>query len=143
MVMCVMEEATGAAENLKEASLVAAVAVKLRELLPEGSDGEFWAQRLFIVSPHHAQIRAIKRELRRRREWDAEPFVDTVDKMQGQECDVVLVSLRRVGRRVCADGEGVHILTEPAECGDYAGPGEDRGVPVAVALRAAAASAGS
>jgi DNA replication ATP-dependent helicase Dna2 len=37
MVMCVIEEATGAADNLKEASLVAAVAVKLRELLPEGS----------------------------------------------------------------------------------------------------------
>ena len=57
MVMCVMEEASGAAENLKEARLVAAVAVKLRELLPEGSDEEFWAERLFIVSPHHAQIR--------------------------------------------------------------------------------------
>lgn len=92
MVMCVMEEASGAAENFKEASLVAEVAVKLRELLPEGSDEQFWAQRLFIVSPHHAQIRAIKRELHRRRKWDAEPFVGTVDKMQGQECDVVLVS---------------------------------------------------
>lgn len=92
MVMCVMEEASGAAENLKEARLVAAVAVKLRELLPEGTDEEFWAERLFIVSPHHAQIRAINKELHRRRDWDSTPFVDTVDKMQGQECDVVLVS---------------------------------------------------
>jgi DNA replication ATP-dependent helicase Dna2 len=92
MVMCVMEEASGAAENLKEARLVAAVAVKLRELLPEGTDEEFWAERLFIVSPHHAQIRAINKELHKRRDWDATPFVDTVDKMQGQECDVVLVS---------------------------------------------------
>ena len=91
MVMCVMEEATVAAENLKEASLVAA-AVKLRELLPEGSDEEFWAQRLFIVSPHHAQIRAIKRELHRRRDWEAEPFVGTVDKMSALLLAVVRAS---------------------------------------------------
>jgi DNA replication ATP-dependent helicase Dna2 len=26
------------------------------------------------------------------RDWDAQPFVDTVDKMQGQECDAVIVS---------------------------------------------------
>jgi DNA replication ATP-dependent helicase Dna2 len=44
------------------------------------------------VSPHHAQIRLIRQELRDRAEWDREPFVDTVDRMQGQERDAVIVS---------------------------------------------------
>ena len=47
---------------------------------------------MFIVSPHHAQIRAIQRELAARRRWEVVPFVDTVDKMQGQEADAVIVS---------------------------------------------------
>lgn len=91
MVMHVMDDVHAGAENPAEASLVAAVACKYREMV-DGDDEEFWKEKLFIVSPHHAQIRAIRRELRRRRDWTSEPFVDTVDKMQGQECDMVLVS---------------------------------------------------
>lgn len=91
MVMHVMDGARAGAENPQEASMVAAVACRYRELV-DGDDEEFWAERLFIVSPHHAQIRAIRRELHRRRDWSHPPFVDTVDKMQGQECDMVLVS---------------------------------------------------
>jgi hypothetical protein len=34
----------------------------------------------------------VRRELAARRTWHSRPFVDTVDKMQGQECDAVLVS---------------------------------------------------
>ena len=37
-------------------------------------------------------LRLILQELRNRAEWDREPFVDTVDKMQGQERDAVIVS---------------------------------------------------
>ncbi len=47
---------------------------------------------MFVVSPHRAQIRAIRRELRRQRRWQSPPLVDTVDKMQGQEADAVIVS---------------------------------------------------
>jgi hypothetical protein len=55
-------------------------------------DPSFWEHGVFVVSPHHAQIAAIRRELARHRTWDGEPFVGTVDKMQGQECDSVVVS---------------------------------------------------
>lgn len=46
----------------------------------------------FIVSPHHLQIRAIREALASQREWTSPPFVDTVDKMQGQEAEAVIVS---------------------------------------------------
>ena len=47
---------------------------------------------VFVVSPHHVQIGLIRGELARRRAWTAPPFVDTVDKMQGQEAEAVVVS---------------------------------------------------
>jgi len=59
---------------------------------PYESDADFWAQGLFIVSPHHAHINAIRRALGERRRWASRPFVGTVDKMQGQECDAVIAS---------------------------------------------------
>jgi DNA replication ATP-dependent helicase Dna2 len=85
-----------------EADLVADLAVRLRDRLraadgklyapsAEG-DAAFWLDGLFVVSPHHAQINAIRRALARRREWASRPFVDTVDRMQGQECDAVIAS---------------------------------------------------
>jgi hypothetical protein len=55
-------------------------------------DQRFFAREVFFVSPHRAQIRAIRRELNARREWTSAPFVDTVDKMQGQEADAVIIS---------------------------------------------------
>ena len=55
-------------------------------------DAAFFARGCFIVSPHHSQIRLIRRALHDAREWTSAPFVDTVDKMQGQEADCVIVS---------------------------------------------------
>lgn len=91
-VTCVLDGVKATAENQIEAALVADLATELRRLLSDGDDEEFWHERLFVVSPHNAQIRAIRRELALRRDWDAKPFVGTVDKMQGQECDAVIVS---------------------------------------------------
>jgi hypothetical protein len=102
LVVGVLSGIRASAENRIEADLVARTANRLRERLlsvnkdlyaasPDG-DSAFWKHGLFIVSPHHAQIHAIRRELRRGRHWLAPPFVDTVDKMQGQECDAVITS---------------------------------------------------
>ena len=84
-------------DNEPEAKLVAELALALRECLCEGDapfehDADFFARGLFIVSPHHSQIQRIRRHLHDGRSWEAEPFVDTVDKMQGQEAMAVIVS---------------------------------------------------
>jgi DNA replication ATP-dependent helicase Dna2 len=98
LVVAVIDGVQATAENRLEAGLVADVALRLRERLlasdgaPYRDDAAFWARGLFIVSPHHAQIHAIRRALAERRRWSGRPFVGTVDRMQGQECDAVVVS---------------------------------------------------
>jgi hypothetical protein len=102
LVVGVLSGVRAAAENRVEADLVARTACALRERLTDASghrypgsvegDRAFWREGLFIVSPHRAQIHAIQRALKARRSWLSVPFVDTVDKMQGQECDSVIVS---------------------------------------------------
>ncbi len=86
-------------DNEPEAELVAELALALRASLqddhsgaPFTQDEDFFERGLFMVAPHHSQIQRIRRQLHARREWEAEPFVDTVDKMQGQEAMAVLVS---------------------------------------------------
>jgi hypothetical protein len=98
LVIGVLEGVRATAENRVEAELVATAALDLRNRLvdrdgePYEHDRDFWRRGLFIVSPHHAQINAIRRALAARRDWQAPPFVDTVDTMQGQECDAVITS---------------------------------------------------
>lgn len=103
LAVVVLEEVRATVENTAEAALVADLAAALRSsLLPAGSgatypdtkagDAAFWSRSVFIVSPHHAQIAAIKKALAERRAWKSEPFVDTVDKMQGQQCEAAIVS---------------------------------------------------
>lgn len=103
LVVCILEDVRASVENPVEAGLVAALSGELRARLldpktkrtyPSSAEGDqrFRREGLFIVSPHHAQIRAIKGALAEVRAWESEPFVDTVDKMQGQECQAVIVS---------------------------------------------------
>ncbi len=103
LVLCVPEQMQSAGENQTEARLTALLADQLRIRLlrentektyPDTEEGDkaFWREGLFIVSPHHAQIRMIRKELAERRNWKSAPFVDTVDKMQGQQCENVIVS---------------------------------------------------
>jgi DNA replication ATP-dependent helicase Dna2 len=95
LVVCVLEDVQATAENRVEADLVADVALALRQRYRDADDTDdaaYWRDHLFVVSPHHVQIRAIRRALRAARHWGATPFVDTVDRMQGQECDAVIVS---------------------------------------------------
>ncbi|MDX9721285.1 MAG: C-terminal helicase domain-containing protein, partial [Myxococcota bacterium] len=95
LVVVVVEGQQATTVNEQEAQNVAAIAVALREGL-EGvrDDQQFWREQLFVVSPHHKQIHAIRRELVAARSWQpsSSVFVDTVDKMQGQEADAVIVS---------------------------------------------------
>ena len=97
LVVVILQGVRAAKENLLEAKLVAKLTDLLRnrlhnnhgELYP--NDAEFFREGLFIVSPHHLQIQAIQRELAESRKWKHLPFVDTVEKMQGREVELVIV----------------------------------------------------
>lgn len=102
IVLCVMEGVIAASDNPHEAKIVADLTRFFRNNLlnkndvvyPINEDGEtkFWKEGLFVVSPHHAQINRIKKELDKHKLNSKKCFFDTVDKMQGQETDVVIVS---------------------------------------------------
>lgn len=98
LVLAVMDGTPPSRESPQEAHLVTQLASCLRQhmLTPQGepweSDAQFWSHGLFIISPHHSQIDLIQQALGQTRSWESPPFVDTVDKMQGQEADAVIVS---------------------------------------------------
>ncbi|MHB1423287.1 MAG: bifunctional RecB family nuclease/DEAD/DEAH box helicase [Gemmataceae bacterium] len=98
LVLVVLDGIRASRANPIEADLIAQLATALRDGLRDAAgrlytdDAAFFRHGVFIVSPHHAQIRAIQQELAKHRPWRSLPFVDTVDKMQGQESDAVLVS---------------------------------------------------
>ena len=98
LVVVILEGVRSGRANPIEADLVAQFVTALREGMRDRNgrrytdDAAFFREGVFVVSPHHAQIQAIQRELAGRRKWTATPFVDTVDKMQGQEADAVVIS---------------------------------------------------
>ena len=103
LAVVVLEDVRATVENRPEAELVAGLAVLLRARLlhprtktpyPPTDEGDraFWREGLGIVCPHHAQIHAVRQLLAQLHERDWVPFVDTVDKMQGQQSEAVLVS---------------------------------------------------
>jgi hypothetical protein len=98
LVVVILDGVQAAGANPVEAALVARLVTNLRNGLrgengqPYTDDAAFFKDGVFVVSPHRAQNRAIRRELERLRAWTSRPFVDTVDKMQGQEADAVVIS---------------------------------------------------
>ncbi|MED3717990.1 AAA domain-containing protein [Geobacillus thermodenitrificans] len=120
LVVCTYDGVYGAQENEAEARWVASVTKTLRERLLDGDgkryhdtpDGDkaFWRNGLFIISPHRAQIRAIRRALER--EGLRPPFfVDTVDKMQGQEAEAAIISYGVADPELAAmEGEFIYSL---------------------------------
>jgi DNA helicase-2/ATP-dependent DNA helicase PcrA len=98
LVLVVLDGVWAARENPLEAELVAKLVTALRTTLRHeagklfADDAAFFRDGVFVVSPHRAQIRAVRRELRRQRMWQSPPLVETVDKVQGQEADAVIVS---------------------------------------------------
>lgn len=120
LIVCVYDGVRGTQENEKEAQWVAKITKVLRErLLDENGetyedttdgDRKFWSKGLFIISPHHAQIRAIGRHLE---DEGLRPpfFVGTVDKMQGQEADVAIISYGVADPELAAmEGEFIYSL---------------------------------
>ncbi|MFT5682309.1 MAG: DNA replication ATP-dependent helicase Dna2 [Myxococcota bacterium] len=97
LVLVVLNGVTAARENAIEAGLVAEMVCGLRGGLRDdagaiyGDDAAFFKHGVFVVCPHHAQIQQIQQKLAERRLWTVRPFVDTVDKMQGQEAQAVIV----------------------------------------------------
>jgi hypothetical protein len=89
------------ARNPLEAELVTALTERLSGTLLDEKTGEvytpekFAASALAVLSPHRAQNSAIRNALRTRgfdREGRPMPLVDTVEKLQGKEREVILVS---------------------------------------------------
>ena len=105
--------------NPIESELVAAVTDYLARTLINRETGEGYAPAAFAekgmaaLAPHRAQNSAIRKFLRTRGFGTADrpmPLVDTVDKLQGQERDVVLVSYG-VADGGYAEGEADFLLS--------------------------------
>lgn len=97
IVLCLVDN-EGVKRNCseKEAQLCAEVSEILCKNISNKSES-FWGENLAIVSPHHSHIKLIKNKLSgvfkdKQEKQVTNYFVDTVDKMQGQEADVVIVS---------------------------------------------------
>ncbi len=84
--------------NPFEAQIVSALTLLYKKLIYAQQVGvtnqEFWAQKIGIVTPHRAQMAFIRNLLINGGEMtmDPPPFVDTVDRFQGQERDLILSS---------------------------------------------------
>jgi hypothetical protein len=89
---------TSTLSNPFEAQMVAALALLYRRILgPAGrrpEDQQFWSEHLGIVTPHRAQMSTIRNLLvdAAGMPMDPPPFVDTVDRFQGQERDLMIAS---------------------------------------------------
>lgn len=81
-------------ESLFEAEVAVRLATLLKSLMVN-EDGspvtDFWSDRLAVISPHRAQGRTIRRQLEDP-QAPQEPFVETVDRIQGKERDAVILS---------------------------------------------------
>ncbi|PDW03186.1 bifunctional RecB family nuclease/DEAD/DEAH box helicase [Candidatus Viridilinea mediisalina] len=89
------------ARNPLEAALATQIVVRLRDLLIDQRSNlvydaaQFSAEGVAILAPHRAQNSAIRQQLRNVGFDSANqpmPLVDTVDKLQGQERDVIIMS---------------------------------------------------
>ena len=92
LALVVVEDVRATVENVAEAELVASVAWWLCLRLGEDDSRAFLARDVCVVSPHHAQIHAIRSQLATFTPDADAMLIDTVEKMQGKERDTVLVS---------------------------------------------------
>ncbi|HYH79957.1 MAG TPA: AAA domain-containing protein [Longimicrobium sp.] len=116
VVFCTYSGYTATARNPFEARLAARIATLARAGLRDPATGEpytadgFREQGLAILSPHRAQNSAILHELARAGWAYGElPIVDTVERMQGNEREMILVSYA-VADREYAEREAEFLL---------------------------------
>ncbi len=92
------EEKPYTLSNPFEAQVVAGLTLLYRRALEDehGSltEDDFWGERLGIVTPHRAQMSSVRNLLENaaRMVPTSLPFVDTVDRFQGQERDLIIAS---------------------------------------------------
>ncbi len=116
VVFCTYEGVRATARNAVEASLVARIARLARAGMIDPATGErytaeaFRSHALAVISPHRAQNSAILGELVAGG-WprDELPVVDTVERMQGNERELILVSYA-VADREYAEREAEFLL---------------------------------
>jgi DNA replication ATP-dependent helicase Dna2 len=99
VVVCSYDGVRAGAANPFEAWLVATLARIARARLADGRGGEAFTARRFrdealaVIAPHRAHNSAIRAALEREGFTEADaPVVDTVERMQGNERDAVIVS---------------------------------------------------
>lgn len=84
--------------NPFEAQIVSALTLLYKKLVYAQQEGlstkDFWTQKIGIVTPHRAQMASIRNLLVNvaGMTMNPPPFVDTVDRFQGQERDIILSS---------------------------------------------------
>lgn len=116
VVFCTYRGVRATARNPFEAHLAARLAGLARETLLDPRTGkryeaaEFVAEALAVLSPHRAQNSAIVAEMQRLgMPPEAMPVVDTVERMQGNEREMILVSYA-VADREYAESEAEFLL---------------------------------
>lgn len=99
LVLCVIRGATPLHRDAAEVGAVTALAAAMRKTLSANDDHEFWHGgdgkdgALGIVSPHHRHIQRLRDSIADSTGMDRDGlFIGTVDRLQGQQRDAVIVS---------------------------------------------------
>ena len=97
VVVC-YDDNTSTVSNLFEAQVAAALVHQYNSMLSAVHGGrappDFWQERVGLVTPHRAQITTIRNLLGSTLNMAMldSPFIDTVDRFQGQERDLIVAS---------------------------------------------------
>jgi hypothetical protein len=95
LTLIITEGLEASRENPYESALVGVLVEAMRgarsDLSPQ-EDERFWRDELFVIGPHNLQNDLTRQTLTQSRAWGSKPFVQTVDKAQGQEARSVIIS---------------------------------------------------
>lgn len=98
VAVVIYEEQPYTLSNPFEAQVVAGLALLYRRTLEDEhgllAEDDFWGERLGLVTPHRAQMSSVRNLIENAAHMHAAslPFVDTVDRFQGQERDLIIAS---------------------------------------------------